>query len=230
MVLADAPLERTVDGLLFGAFLNQGECCCAATRVLVDRKLHKPLAELLAEKTRAIVVGDGMEEATRLGPLISAEHRGMVQDYVDSGVAEGAKLLTGGGPPEGQDRGYFYAPTLFDNVPPSSRIYREEIFGPVLTITPFDGEAELVAAANDTPYGLAASVWTADGAAGQRLAGQLKAGTVWVNLHNFVFQQAPYGGFKQSGLGRELGREGLLMFTQIKNVITWLGPDGFKWY
>ncbi|MBI2841998.1 MAG: aldehyde dehydrogenase [Armatimonadetes bacterium] len=230
VVLSDARLDETTEGILFGAFLNQGECCCAATRVLVDRRVHDELVERLISRTADIVVGDGMDEATRMGPLISSEHRRSVMDYIDSGIAEVGRPAIGGGIPAGFDRGYYLEPTIFDNVPVTSRIYREEVFGPVLTVTSFDSVDELISAANDTPYGLAASIWTGDAAVGQRLARRIKAGTVWVNVHNFVFAQAPYGGFKQSGVGRECGREGLEMYTEVKNVITWLGPGGFEWY
>lgn len=230
VVLADARLDDAAEGILFGAFLNQGECCCAATRVLVDSKVHKALVARLAERARAIRVGDGKDEATRMGPLISAEHRDAVLDYIRSGVKEAGKPVAGGGVPAGCRSGYYVEPTIFDNVPTTARIYREEIFGPVLTVSAFDGEEALLAAANDTPFGLAASIWTSDSARGQRLAGRIKAGTVWVNIHNFVFNSAPYGGYKQSGLGRELGREGLEAYTEVKNVITWTAPAAFKWY
>ncbi len=228
VVLADADIDATADGILFGAFLNQGECCCAATRVLVDKKIHKQLVEALVAKTKTIKVGDPSDEDTRMGPLISADQRDNVMSYIEKGIKQAGTPVVGGNAPAGD--GYFVDATIFDNVPVDSVIYREEIFGPVLTVTAFDGIDELVAAANDTPYGLAASIWTADTATGQRLAGKIKAGTVWVNVHNFVFNQAPYGGLKQSGMGRELGREGLEAYTEVKNVITWLGPDAMKWY
>jgi acyl-CoA reductase-like NAD-dependent aldehyde dehydrogenase len=228
VVLADADIDATADGILFGAFLNQGECCCAATRVLVDKKIHKQLVEALVAKTKTIKVGDPSDEDTRMGPLISADQRDNVMSYIEKGIKQAGAPVVGGNAPAGD--GYFVDATIFDNVPVDSVIYREEIFGPVLTVTAFDGIDELVTAANDTPYGLAASIWTADTATGQRLAGKIKAGTVWVNVHNFVFNQAPYGGLKQSGMGRELGREGLEAYTEVKNVITWLGPDAMKWY
>jgi len=230
VVLADADLDAAADGILFGAFLNQGECCCAATRVLVDRSVHEKLVELLVERTTKIAIGDGVDESVRMGPLVSESHRKSVMEYIEAGKSEAGTPVCGGGIPAGSGRGYFVEPTIFDNVPESSRIYREEVFGPVLTVTAFDGVEELIAAANDTPYGLAASIWTRDVATGQRLSRQVKAGTVWVNVHNFVFNQAPYGGFKQSGIGRELGREGLEAYTEVKNVITWLAPEPFKWY
>jgi aldehyde dehydrogenase (NAD+) len=228
IVLHDADLDATVEGILFGAFLNQGECCCAATRVLVDKSLHADLVKRLVARTEKIVVGDGIKEETRLGPMISAEHRQLVLDYIKKGIKEAGKPVVGGVESK-FDKGYYIMPTIFDNVPITSTIYKEEIFGPVLTVTAFDGMDELVAASNDTTYGLAASIWTANAANGQRLAGKLKAGTVWVNVHNFVFNNAPYGGYRQSGIGRELGREGLEHYTEVKNVITWIGADPFKW-
>lgn len=230
VVLADAKLDAAADGILFGAFLNQGEGCCAATRVLVDRSVHKELVDLLVENASKIVIGDGLDESVRMGPLISESHRESVLDYIESGRSEVGEPVIGGKIPMGFNKGYFLEPTIFDNVPETSRIYREEIFGPVLTVTACEDVDEMISAANDTPYGLAASIWTGDTAAGQRLSRKIKAGTVWVNLHNFVYSQAPYGGFKQSGIGRELGREGLEAYTEVKNVITWLGGDGFKWY
>lgn len=230
VVLEDADLDTAVEGILFGAFLNQGECCCAATRVLVDRKVHGPLVERLVKRTATIVVGDGMKEETRMGPLISADQRKSVMGYIRQATKEIGKPVIGGGTPAQLQQGYFVEATIFDNVPVDNRLYREEVFGPVLTVTAFDGESQLIAAANDTPYGLAASIWTRNSARGQRLASQVRAGTVWVNIHNFVFNSAPYGGCKQSGIGRELGREGLDAYTEIKNVITWTGETGFKWY
>jgi aldehyde dehydrogenase (NAD+)/phenylacetaldehyde dehydrogenase len=230
VVLPDARIDQAVAGILFGAYLNQGECCCAATRVLVDKSIHAELVDALVAATRKIRVCDPMDDDCRMGPMISAQQRQTVLDFIAAGRAEVGEPLLGGGIPAGLDRGFFLEPTIFDNVPTTSRIYREEIFGPVLAVTPFDGVDALIDAANDTPYGLAASIWTADGAEGQRLASQIRAGTVWINTHNFVFSQAPYGGFKQSGVGRELGREGLEAYTEVKNVITWLGPGAFTWY
>jgi len=176
------------------------------------------------------VVGAGMKDETRMGPLISAEQRTNVLAAIKQGIKDAGKPVLGGGIPANLKKGFFVEPTLFDNVPVNCRLYREEIFGPVLPVTTFDTEAELITAANDTPYGLAASIWTGDTAKGQRLAAQVRAGTVWVNIHNFVFNSAPYGGYKQSGIGRELGREGLEAYTEVKNVITWVAEAPFKWY
>jgi acyl-CoA reductase-like NAD-dependent aldehyde dehydrogenase len=228
LVLADANIEQTIAGVLFGSFMNQAECCCAITRILIDRKIHDVLINRLIERTKKIKIGNGLDEDTQMGPLISAEHREKVKGYIQKGIDEGAKLVCGGGVPDGFDKGYFLEPTYFDEVTPDMTIYKEEVFGPVVAITSFDTVDELITAANDTPYGLAASIWTSDVALGHKLARKIDVGTVWINIHNFVFFQAPYGGVKQSGIGRELGREGLEMYTEVKNVITYL--DSFNWY
>lgn len=230
VVLADADLDAAVEGILFGAFLNQGECCCAATRVLVDAQVHEAFVARLAARATAIRVGDPLDDATQMGPLISAAHRDAVLAAIAEAAAAGGRIVCGGGAPAGCERGFYVAPTVIDGVAPTSRIYREEIFGPVLPVTSFVGDDALIAAANDTPYGLAASVWTRDIARGRRLASRIRAGTVWINIHNFVFNNAPYGGFKQSGLGRECGPEGLDAYSEIKNIITWIAAEPFRWY
>jgi len=230
IVLEDADLDAAVEGILFGAFLNQGECCCAATRVLVDGRVQDDFVARLVARVKDIRVGDPLDEQTRMGPLISADHRDTVLAAVGEAKQAGCRVACGGGVPRGLSQGYYVEPTIFDDVPSKSRLYREEIFGPVLPVTPFAGDDALVAAANDTPYGLAASIWTRDLAKGRRLAPRIRAGTVWINIHHFVFNNAPYGGFKQSGLGRECGPEGLDAYTEIKNIITWIAPQPFRWY
>ena len=231
VVLPDADLEAAVAGIAFGAFLNQGECCCAATRVLVSEDLHDEFVARFVATSRAIRIGDPLDEATRMGPLVSADHLQAVVDYVHAGLDEGAKLVCGGPEkPAGLTTGYYLAPTVFDQVSPQMRIYREEIFGPVLTVSTYRDVDEALTMANDTPYGLAASVWTRDLRQAHTFARKIRAGTVWLNVHNFVFSQAPYGGYKLSGVGRELGRLGVEAFLETKNVMVWLGDEPFTWY
>ncbi len=231
VVLADADIDAAVAGILFGAFLNQGECCCAATRVCIDESVHDEFVAKFVARTRQIAMGDPMDRSTKLGPLVHPDHWHSVSSYIQRGIDEGATLLCGGPDrPAGFARGNYLPCTVFDEVTPEMTVYREEIFGPVLTITSFRGVEALAAAANDTDYGLAASIWTTDLRHAHNLAARIAAGTVWLNVHNFVFSQAPYGGYKRSGLGRELGREGLLAYTETKNVIAWLGEEPFDWY
>ncbi len=231
VVLADADLEGAVAGIMFGVFLNQGECCCAATRILVDESLHDAFTEQFVAAAQAIQVGPPLDEDTRMGPLVTHEHWNTVSRYVQSGLDEGAKLLCGGpDKPAGLGRGYYLAPTVFDEVTPGMKIYREEIFGPVVTISTFRNNNEAAEMANDSHYGLAASIWTTNLRDGHVMAQRIKAGTVWLNVHNFVFSTAPYGGYKMSGVGRELGRQGLEAFLETKNVMVWLGEGPFSWY
>jgi len=232
IVLPDCNMEETVAGTLFGAYLNQGECCCAATRMLVHEAVYDEFVEAFVEGSKAIKVGMPLEEETRHGPLVHRDHLANVMKYVEAGKKAGAELACGGevlseAPFE---KGNFLPPTVFVNVDPAILISREEIFGPVVVITKGRDEEELVRLANDTNYGLAASVWTTNLKAGHRVASQVQAGTVWMNLHNFVFPSGPYGGYKDSGFGRELGREGLLALTQTKSVMISLFEPGFKWY
>jgi acyl-CoA reductase-like NAD-dependent aldehyde dehydrogenase len=231
VVLADADLEGAVAGIMFGVFLNQGECCCAATRILVHESLHDAFTEKFVAAAKGIRIGPPLDEATRMGPLVTQDHWNTVSGYVQSGIDEGAKLLCGGpGKPAGLEKGYYLAPTVFDEVTPGMKIYREEIFGPVVTITTFENFNEAAEMANDSHYGLAASIWTTNLRDGHVMAQKVKAGTVWLNVHNFVFSTAPYGGYKMSGLGRELGRQGLEAFLETKNVMVWLGEGPFSWY
>lgn len=232
VVLPDCDMEETVAGTLFGAYLNQGECCCAATRMVVHEAVYDEFVERFVAGAKAIKVGMPLEDGVQHGPLVHADHLKTVMDYVASGKQDGAKLACGGEVLNDSplDKGNFLPPTVFVDVDPDARISREEIFGPVIVISKAKDEAELVRLANDTNYGLAASIWTTNLKAGHRVASQIQAGTVWLNLHNFVFPSVPYGGYKDSGIGRELGREGLLALTQTKSVMLSLFDQGFKWY
>jgi len=232
LVLPDCNMDETVDGVLFGAYLNQGECCCAATRAIVHEAVYDEFVERFVEGSRAIKVGAPLEEDTRHGPLIHPDHLASVMKYVEAGKAGKAKLACGGAVLTDAPfaEGNYLPPTVFVDVDPVEVISREEIFGPVMVLTKARDVEELIRLGNDTEYGLAASVWTTDLKTGHRVASALQAGTVWLNLHNFVFPQAPYGGYKNSGIGRELGREGLLALTQTKNVMVSLFEPHFKWY
>ena len=230
VVCRDADMEKAVDGVLFGAFLNQGECCCAATRLLLDKPIAKKFLDRFIEAVKGkIVLGDPAEEKTTMGPLISREHLDRVAGYVDRAEREGGKVLYRG-EVGGLAAGGFWYPPVVMQADPSMEIYREEVFGPVLAVTVFDGLDALLAAANDTDYGLAASIFTESMPTAERAVRELAAGTVWVNCHNVVFNAAPYGGYKHSGIGRECGVEGLLAYTQIKNAIIYGGSAPFGWY
>ena len=232
VVLPDCDMEETVNGTLFGAFLNQGECCCAATRMLVHESVYAEYVERFVAGAKAIKVGMPLADDTRHGPVVHRDHLAAVLRHIEAGKQGGAKLACGGSvlktPPF--DRGNFLPPTVFVDVDPTQAISTEEIFGPVIVISKARSEEELVRLANNSRYGLAASIWTTNLKAGHRIAARLQAGTVWMNLHNFVFPSGPYGGYKDSGIGRELGREGLRALTQTKSVMISLFQPGFKWY
>lgn len=232
LVLPDCDMDETIAGTLFGAYLNQGECCCAATRMLVHEAVYDEFVAKFVAGSEAIRCGLPLDEDTRMGAMVHPDHTATVLDYIAQGVAAGQKLACGGkqltDPPF--DKGTFLPPTVFVDVCPDCVISQEEIFGPVVVITKVRNEDEMVHLANATCYGLAASIWTTNLKAGHRIARELKAGTVWMNLHNFVFPMSPYGGYKDSGIGRELGREGILALTQTKNVMVSLFDGGFVWY
>jgi acyl-CoA reductase-like NAD-dependent aldehyde dehydrogenase len=216
IVFADADLERAVTGALEGAFENAGQACTAGSRLLVERSIHDGFVEALVERAKELVVGPGLDESTHIGALVSAEQRDRVEGYVAIGADEGAELVLRGDRPDGA--GYFVPPTIFTNATPTMRISREEIFGPVLGVTPFDSEADAVAIANGTEYGLAAGIWTGDIKRGHRVARALHAGTVWINAYGSVRPTVPFGGVKQSGYGRELGLHSLDLYSELKSV------------
>jgi len=218
IVFSDADVEAAVQGAIMGVFFNQGEVCCAGTRLFVEQKLHDQFADTLAKHAASLKVGDGLDPETRVGPLVSQEQYERVTGYLEIGKKEGAKALTGGARAKGLERGYFVAPTVFTGVKNSMRIAQEEIFGPVVSVLPFKDENDAVFQGNNTLYGLAAGVWTRDVSKAHRVARALRAGTVWVNCYNVFDPAAPFGGYKQSGYGRELGRYALDLYTQVKSV------------
>jgi len=230
LVFADADFESAVDGALFGAFANQGQVCSAGSRLLVERSIHKAFVAAMLEKIPRITLGHGLQAGVKMGPLISAAHRDKVESYIKIGQEEGATLLCGGTRPNGLSAGFFLAPTIFDDVTPQMRIAREEIFGPVLSIIPFDTEQEAIDLANDTEYGLAAGVWTKNIHRALRVVRDIRAGITWVNTYHPTFNEMPWGGYKQSGIGRELGLHGIESYLETKQVNINLDETPIGWY
>jgi acyl-CoA reductase-like NAD-dependent aldehyde dehydrogenase len=218
VILDDADLERAVSAGVTNCYLNSGQTCTAWTRMLVPRDRLAEAEQIAAARAEAYRVGDPLAEDTNLGPLASAAQQERVRSYIDKGVAEGAKLVTGGTePPEGLADGYFVRPTVFSDVRPDMTIAQEEIFGPVLSIIPYESEEEAIEIANGTVYGLAGGVWSSDAERAQRVARRLRTGQVDVNGASFN-PLAPFGGYKQSGIGRELGRFGLEEYLETKSL------------
>jgi len=226
---ADADFEAAIDGALFGVFINQGEVCSAGSRVLVQRSIYSKFVEAMTEKARSIKLGAPLDRATKMGPLVSREQYDRVRHYQSIGKNE-AKLAIGGGTPSAFSRGYYVEPTIFYDVDNSARIAREEIFGPVAAVIPFDNEADAVKIANDTPFGLAAAVWSRDIYRALRMVKAIRAGIVWVNHMQPTYVEAPWGGYKQSGFGRELGVHGIDEYLETKQVHINLNEQPIGWY
>jgi acyl-CoA reductase-like NAD-dependent aldehyde dehydrogenase len=219
IVLEDADLEAAAKGALTGIFYNKGEVCAAGSRLFVQESAHDAFLDKLLERGRKFQVGDPLDPKTRFGPLCSSDQMQKVMSYIGVGKEEGADIVLGGERAKfGDGKGFYVQPTVFDKVSNTMRIAREEIFGPVLSVIQFKDLDELIAQANDTIYGLASGVWTRDIKKAHYIAKRLKAGTVWINTYNIYDPASPFGGYKQSGFGRELGMHALSHYTQVKSV------------
>jgi phenylacetaldehyde dehydrogenase len=216
IIFDDADLDSAIPGAASAIFFNQGQCCCAGSRLYIEKKAFDKVVEGVADNASKIRVRPGFDPDSDLGPLVSEEQLNRVCGYLDSGAKEGAKAVTGGSR-EGTT-GYFVKPTVLINTNPKMKVVQEEIFGPVVTAIPFSDPNEIVATANDTIYGLAAGVWTRDIKKAHQMASKIKAGTVWINCYNIFDASLPFGGYKQSGWGREMGHEVLEHYTEVKSV------------
>lgn len=216
IIFADADVDAAIEGAFFGLFFNQGQCCCAGSRLFVEQKVHDQVVDKLLAKAKTQKLGDQFDMTTTQGPQVSAEQMNRILGYIDSGKTEGAQCVTGG--KRWGERGYYVEPTVFTNVKDEMKIAKEEIFGPVMQILPFKDANEVVERGNRTHYGLAAAVWTRDIQKAHRIANSLRAGTVWVNCFDVFDAAAPFGGYKMSGIGRELGEYALELYSEVKTV------------
>ena len=233
IVFADADIEQAVSGAMMGIFFNQGQVCCAGSRLFLDARVKDEFLDRFKERAGRVKVGDPMDKETQMGPQVSEEQLNRIKGYVDIAKGEGATVLAGGCPPslEGDfQKGFFFQPTIFGDVTNSMRVAQEEIFGPVVSIITFDGEEDLIRQANEVVYGLSAGIWTKDITRAHRFAKAIKAGVVWINTYNMFNAASPFGGYKQSGYGREMGKHALEMYTQTKSVWVDLSGKPIGWY
>jgi acyl-CoA reductase-like NAD-dependent aldehyde dehydrogenase len=232
IVFADAPLDDAVAGALFGVYWTQGQICTAGSRLLVQRPIFDDFVERFTRRAAALRLGDPLDPRTDVGPLISPTQCARVMEHIRSGREQGARMLVGGVKPTEPElaRGNYIAPTVFVDIKPDMRIAREEIFGPVVAIMPFDTAEDAIRIANDTIFGLTAGVWTRDVKQAHRVARAIRAGTIWVNMYNVVTSEAPFGGYRQSGWGRENGPHAIEAFTEVKNVYVNLAERSTDWF
>ena len=230
VVFADSDIEKAVEWIMFGIFWNQGQVCSATSRVLVEESLYPALLERLVSESARIRIGNGLEDGTLLGPLVSKGQYEKVLAAIERGKAEGAVVAGGGRRPAGLNTGYFLEPTILTDMPETSAVWAEEIFGPVVCVKPFRDEVDAIRMANDSRFGLAAAVMSEDRARSERVAKAFRAGIVWINCSQPTFTEAPWGGYKQSGIGRELGRWGLANYLEVKQITAFESDEPWGWY
>jgi betaine-aldehyde dehydrogenase len=230
VVFADCNIDKAVEWIMFGIFWNQGQVCSATSRVLVEESLYPALLARLTEEAAKITMGDGLADGVLLGPLVSKGQRDKILAMIEQGVAEGAVVATGGNSPATLQTGYFLEPTIITELAEDNSLWREEIFGPVVCVKPFKDEADAIRMANDSRFGLAAAVMSDDLARCERVARAFRAGIVWVNCSQPTFTEAPWGGYKQSGIGRELGRWGLENYLETKQITSFDTSETWGWY
>lgn len=218
IIFADSNLDEVIETTLKSSFINQGEVCLCGSRIYVERPAYEAFLEKFVAKTKELVVGDPFDPKTKVGALVSEEHYERVNSYIQLAIEEGGQIVTGGKRPEGLEKGYYLEPTIITGLDRNCRVVREEIFGPVVTVIPFDFEEEVVAQANDTHYGLSASIWTNDLRRAHRVAGQIEAGIIWVNTWFLRDLRTPFGGMKQSGIGREGGAHSFEFYSELSNI------------
>lgn len=233
IVFADADLDRALAYALLANYFAQGQMCTAGSRILVERPVYEVFRDRFVARAQRLQIGDPLDPTTEFGTLHKREQIEKTRHYVELAVQDGAKILTGGSPITEPpfDKGFYFQPTVLEQVKPTDRVACDEIFGPVAMLMPFEGEEEAIQLANGVDYGLASGIWTQDIGKALRMAHQVQAGKVWINCYNMIPPHAPYGGYKQSGVGRELGLQCLLdLYTQVKNVQVDISPDYFEWF
>ncbi|HAC5789030.1 TPA_asm: aldehyde dehydrogenase family protein, partial [Listeria monocytogenes] len=232
IIFDDADFELAVDQALNGAFFHAGQVCSAGSRILVHNDIKDEFEKALIDRAKKIKLGNGFDEDTECGPVISEAHRDKIEKYMEIAKEEGVTIATGGKRPEREDLqdGFFFEPTVITDCNTTQRIVQEEVFGPVVTVEGFSSEEEAIELANDSIYGLAGAIFTKDIGKAERMATKLKMGTVWINDFHPYFAQAPWGGYKQSGIGRELGKEGLEEYLTSKHILTNLNPEPVNWF